>query len=279
VELDLVGEAEAGESAPEKSSDDTAMDTGQIFLSAETGDESGLAAELSGSGSGPGTEGLNVLGETAEELGLGEDTSAETKAAGDEASLEEIEEDVNLDSFGSGSGLLDLSLQADDTSLGGILDEIYTAEGQTETAEGPALEMPEEAEERPLPEEPEFAEPEVVPAAPMAGAYAEAAPDTISSAFGIMLVLPLLALLYTAIVAIAGFNNVMPAILDKLQGLSGPGGVHIIWYVAGGLMLVAGLIVGGAFMLGGGSAGGKEKTKTKKAGKAKKGKKAADQAE
>ena len=30
-----------------------------------------------------------------------------------------------LDSFGSGSGLLDLSLQADDTSLGGILDEIY----------------------------------------------------------------------------------------------------------------------------------------------------------
>lgn len=42
--------------------------------------------------------------------------------------LEEIEEDVNLDSFGSGSGLLDLSLQADDTSLGGIIDEIYTSE-------------------------------------------------------------------------------------------------------------------------------------------------------
>ena len=34
-------------------------------------------------------------------------------------------DDINLDSFGSGSGLLDLSLQADDTSLGGILDEIY----------------------------------------------------------------------------------------------------------------------------------------------------------
>ena len=52
-----------------------------------------------------------------------------------EASLEEIEDDVNLDSFGSGSGLLDLSLQADDTSLGGILDEIYTSEGG-EAAEG-----------------------------------------------------------------------------------------------------------------------------------------------
>jgi hypothetical protein len=45
-----------------------------------------------------------------------------------EPTLEEIDNDVNLDSFGSGSGLLDLSLQADDTSLGGILDEIYTTE-------------------------------------------------------------------------------------------------------------------------------------------------------
>lgn len=33
--------------------------------------------------------------------------------------------DSCLDSFGSGSGLLDLSLQLDDTSLGGIFDEIY----------------------------------------------------------------------------------------------------------------------------------------------------------
>ena len=49
-----------------------------------------------------------------------------------ESGLKEIEEDVNLDSFGSGSGLLDLSLQADDTSLGGILDEIYAPENQVE---------------------------------------------------------------------------------------------------------------------------------------------------
>jgi len=40
----------------------------------------------------------------------------------------EIESDVNLDSFGSGSGLLDLSWHNDDTSLGGLLDEIYTGE-------------------------------------------------------------------------------------------------------------------------------------------------------
>lgn len=41
-----------------------------------------------------------------------------------EIPLEQIEDDVDLDTFGSGSGLLDLALQADDTSLGGILDEI-----------------------------------------------------------------------------------------------------------------------------------------------------------
>ncbi len=59
---------------------------------------------------------------------------------GKEASLEEIEKDASLDTFGSGSGLLDLSLQADDTSLGGILDEIYTpgGEGKAPAAGEPA---------------------------------------------------------------------------------------------------------------------------------------------
>ncbi len=78
-------------------------------------------------------EGVNVLGESSTDFNVTEDSMAETAvgpAGSDaEASLEEIEDDVNLDNFGSGSGLLDLSLQADDTSLGGILDEIYTSEG------------------------------------------------------------------------------------------------------------------------------------------------------
>jgi len=95
-------------------------------------------------------EGIKVLGETdtadaikekGEETfkGLGETPATPAKGA----SLEEIEEDVSLDTFGSGSGLLDLSLQADDTSLGGILDEIYTpgAEGKAGAA-APAAEVP-----------------------------------------------------------------------------------------------------------------------------------------
>ena len=54
--------------------------------------------------------------------------------------MEEIEDDVNLDSFGSGSGQLG-ALRADNISLDGILDEIYTTEpekgeGGEETTEG-----------------------------------------------------------------------------------------------------------------------------------------------
>ncbi|MGA1979262.1 MAG: helix-turn-helix domain-containing protein [Sedimentisphaerales bacterium] len=212
----------------------------------------------------------DTLGETKvvpDKGSLGEDTLSETKAASDEASLEEIEEDVNLDTFGSGSGLLDLSLQADDTSLGGILDEIYTPEGEEGKegeggAEASAVEVAAEAEQL-MPEE-GLAEPEAGPEAgteapAIVQAYAEPAPDVISNAFGIMLFLPLLAIIYTAIVAVAGFNNMMPAILTAIQGL--------IWYIVIGAVLVTGLIVGVAFMLSG--KGGKTEVKKKKAKKTK----------
>jgi len=197
-----------------------------------------------------------------DEGSLAGDTLGETKAASGEASLEEIEEDVNLDTFGSGSGLLDLSLQADDTSLGGILDEIYTPEGEEgkegkKGAEASAVEVAAEAEQL-IPDK-GLAEPEPGPEAPaIAQVYAEPAPDVISNAFGIMLFLPLLAIVYTAIVAVAGFNNMMPAILTAIQ--------RLIWYIVVGAVLAAGLIVGVAFMLSG--KGGKavkvKKKKTKK---------------
>jgi len=208
----------------------------------------------------------DTLGETKvvpDKGSLGEDTLSETKAAAGEASLEEIEEDVNLDTFGSGSGLLDLSLQADDTSLGGILDEIYTPEGEEkkeveEGAEASAVEVAAEAEQL-MPDE-GLAEPEPGPEAPaMVQAYAEPAPDVISNAFGIMLFLPLLAIVYTAIVAVAGFNNMMPAILTAIQ--------RLIWYIVIGAVLAAGLIVGVAFMLS--SKGSKTAVKKKKAKKTK----------
>jgi len=188
-------------------------------------------------------EGTSILGEVSSDTSLVEDTMAETKAASGEASLEEIEEDVSLDSFGSGSGLLDLSLQADDTSLGDILDEIYAPEGveeQKAAGAGSAMEVATEAEQM-LSEE-QFAGSPLAPEMPvLARAYVEPEPDMLSNAFGIMLFLPLLAVIYTAIIVVAGFGNVMPKILTAIQGLT--------WYIMGGVAVAAILIIGIAFIL------------------------------
>jgi hypothetical protein len=236
-------------------------------------------------------EGVNVLGETDTDYDVTEDSMAETAGTaaasaetGAEASLEEIEEDVNLDSFGSGSGLLDLSLQADDTSLGGILDEIYTAEGGegeatpaegapaeaeagAEAGEGPAFEdMTAEAEHAPE-EEAAAPEPVAVMPAAMVPAYAEALPDTQSNILGMLLFLPMLALLYTAIVIVAAMKNVMPAILTSVQGM--------IPYIVGGGIVLALVVFAGSFMAGREKAPTAAKPAKDKKAKAEKPKKAA----
>jgi len=230
----------------------------------ETTEDTVTADELTDADTVAAEQGINVLGETDSEYEVTDDTVGGTKGTTAEASLEEIEEDVNLDTFGSGSGLLDLSLQADDTSLGGILDEIYTSEGEEDqgTREGSALEVAVEAEQM-LPEE-ELAGPQPAPGVPAAvQGYIEPEPDTISNAFGIVLFLPLLVIVYTAIVAVAGFNDVMPVIREKIQ--------DIIWFVMIGVAVAAGLIVGVAFMLTsrGGEPGKKPKAKKPKRAKKK----------
>src|SRR4030042_2052652 len=91
----------------------------------EPSETSSLENDLTGADTAIAGEGFDVLEETDTGAKAKEDTVKEAKNTTAETPLQEIEEDVNLDSFGSGSGLLDLSLQADDTSLGGILDEIY----------------------------------------------------------------------------------------------------------------------------------------------------------
>jgi len=247
-------------------------DTSEILLAPESG-VSVPPSELTDADTAITGEGVSVLGETDRDYEVTDDTLAETTVppgttgtmgTTPEVPLEKVEEDVNLDSFGSGSGLLDLSLQADDTSLGGILDEIYTAEGEAKEpaeAAGPAVEVAAAAEQI-LPEEEEFVGPQ--PAAPeiaaLAQPYIEMAPDVQSNTLGMLLFLPLVVLVYTAVVAVAGLRGVMPSILTKVQG--------IIWYILLGAVVLSGLVVGAAFMLGGGTA--KAETKPKKPKKQKK---------
>ncbi len=235
-------------------------DEDEISLAPESAEDTAVGGELADADTAIAGQGINVLGETDSEYQITDDTLAETKGTTGEASLEEIEGDVSLDSFGSGSGLLDLSLQADDTSLGGILDEIYTPEGgedQEAGEAGSAVEVAAETEaEEMLSEEEELAGPQPVLKAPaIAQAYVEPQPDALSNALGIMLFLPLLTIVYTIIVAVAGFKGVMPAVLEKMQG--------IIWYILFGLVVAAIVIAGMGFMLGGkaGKVGKKRKAK------------------
>jgi len=195
----------------------------------------------------------NLLEETiaaAEDL-LSDDTLSETRAitpddstddllasggtditnlndVADEASLQEIEDDVNLDTFGSGSGLLDLSLQADDTSLGGILDEIYTDDdgsdspnmgGELGDANIPAADIfPDENIDEPAPIQMQ------------AMAYAEPAPDRASDILGITLFLPLLTIIYTIIIAVTGHGNIRTSLLSVVKPLLLPifGGILVL---------------------------------------------------
>jgi len=230
----------------------------EISLAAESG-VLAAGSDITDADTALTAEGVNVLGESSTGFNVTEDSMAETAlgpaSSSGEASLEEIEDDVSLDSFGSGSGLLDLSLQADDTSLGGILDEIYTSEGGE--AEGGSAEaepagvgeeaasfdeITGEAEHAGVEEELPVPEPVAIMPAAMGALYAEAAPDTQSNILGMLLFLPMLALLYTTIVAIAGLRGVTPSILSAIQGM--------IWYLLGGAIFVSLIVVAASFMVG-----------------------------
>jgi hypothetical protein len=240
-------------------------DTEEISLAPETGIPI-PESELTSADTALTSEGISVLGETDRDYQVTDDTLAETTGTlgttgtmgttgtggtTPEPSLEEIEEDVSMDTFGSGSGLLDLSLQADDTSLGAILDEIYSAEGAEAKEPAPAksgppeeaeqLEAPAELAGGELPED-ELVAPQAIPeiaAIATAYAYIEPEPDVISNTLGILLFLPLALFIYTAVMAVGGLKGVLP--LAKIRGA--------IWYIMIGAVVVTGVAVGAAFML------------------------------
>jgi hypothetical protein len=76
----------------------------------------GLSGTAGGSGS---RAGINVFGDTDDHV----DPSAQTAITGG------IREQINLEGVGSGSGLLDLTRESDDTSLGAVLDGISPTAG------------------------------------------------------------------------------------------------------------------------------------------------------
>ena len=207
--------------------------------------------DLTSADTNVGTVGINLLSGTEDAYKLTEDTKTETQAGdGDIDEIESLDADSNLESFGSGSGLLDLSLQADDTSLGAVLDDILPtgAEGGDVGAEPVADEagLVGEAEDLEGKAQSGQAAAQIggEPAAP-ATAMAPGGPamvavapeDPASGIYGAMMFLPVLALMLAGIILTAAIQDVSPSLLKTLVETT-VADINLIWVVAGVLGLV-----------------------------------------
>ena len=241
---------------PQESEEVSAGDSLDDFLLApETGAPADIN-DLSGLSDGDTAlvgQGTSVLGlSDNKDFDITDDTMADTvildgtKAGSD--GLDDLDDEVSLDSFGSGSGLLDLSLQADDTSLGGILDEIYTDDNPE-----PALAEPQEPDinagigaESDAPAGigdelmPQIA---ASPAMAIGVGMPQAAPDSQSNILGMLLFVPGVAILYAAIVTLGGIRGISTSILTAVQ--------DFVWFIFGGLGAITVIIAVATIMLTG----------------------------
>ncbi|NLH16020.1 MAG: helix-turn-helix domain-containing protein [Phycisphaerae bacterium] len=172
------------------------------------------------------TGGINILAETDEGYKLAEDTKGETVAEDETGKVSGgLDDDINMESIGSGSGLLDLSLQADDTSLGAVLDDILPTSKEGEAAAAAGGEESAQAADRIFEkseaESPQAAEPVMaaaavssIPMGPGGGIqYYEPAPTGADNVCSIVLFIPLAAMIVIGLIMLAAFRGIVPGLL------------------------------------------------------------------
>lgn len=261
---------EPDESGPAPASDDVDAEE----LKSEGGFGLSQIGDLSMADTNVGTVGINILSGTDDAFRLTEDTKAETQTDEELEEIENLDADSNLESFGSGSGLLDLSLQADDTSLGAVLDDILPAGAEDGAMDGGELPV----EQLGLAEESEdlLAEPAMAGAPAAAPMGIETGPSTPppggpgvafvpvaqvdprTNMFGVAMFLPLAAVILAGIILTAAFKGIRPSLLDMLVKTE-IAGIGLFWYVLGGLAFFAVIFSLFASVGGGGSAAAKPK--------------------
>lgn len=233
----------------------------------QSGSGADLISDLTSADTHGATTGINVLSESDADYPLSSDSKSDTQDADFEDEFGDLDADINLDTVGSGSGLLDLSLQADDTSLGAVLDEILP-----EAEEGDGA-MP-SAEDFGMGDDGDgvFEETPANGGIPVGGGmpsavgarYIEIPPDALSNACGISLLLPIVAIVFALIVVLTfSMSGYAPSFMGSIEGS--------LMYIVIGLSVVSLLVVGIGAMVGGGS--GEPKAKKAKKVKAKKHKK------
>lgn len=235
--------------------------------------------DLTNADTNVGTVGINILSGTDDAYKLTEDTKAETQI-GDIDEIESLDADSNLESFGSGSGLLDLSLQADDTSLGAVLDDILPSgaeAGEVGGADLPSEDLGMADEDEGLGGAERSTRSAVAGGAAMpvgAGVPAgtgmqmvQIAPeDPASTLYGLMMFLPVAALAIVAIIVTAAIQDVSPSLMKVLTDKK-LADISMIWVVSGGLALLVLILWAMTAM------GGEKKPKPAKAVREKKPKK------
>ncbi len=198
-----------------------------------------IGSDLTNADTNVGTIGINILAETDDKYKISSDTRAETKIASKEE-VESLDADANLESIGSGSGLLDLSLQADDTSLGAVLDDILpTGPDIPPQSEVPAAMVDENAvilenEDRERPSPMAAASRVMQAAAPVAPAAPQMTmvmpEDPTSSIYGTAMFLPLIALVIASIATAAGVKDIFPSLVKMLTH-TGVADYSLVWLV------------------------------------------------
>jgi len=170
--------------------------------------------------------GVSVFDED-ELAGLDADPMAKTQIA------PSVTDELSLEGGGSGSGLLDLTRESDDTSLGAeLLDEIYSGEETMPQEQAPV------AVEEAAPEGFEGVEEPAPAAASAVRAVAVQMIDPLAAVFTGLLVAAAVLLGFSGLVAVSLTMGVLPSFIGKLAE-------NILFTLIGAVVIVvAGLVVG-----------------------------------
>lgn len=231
---------------------DVSGESGEILL--EPAEESGINFEASGSDVLSLDE-SGTLGGTSSSTASG--TAASEGSAVPSVGIsvfddEDLDEDVDplaqtamsdvaglgLDEVGSGSGILDLTRESDDTSLGAeLLEEIYTGDEGSESGiaalgDDTRAGLDEVSEEGTIDDEPFEVEAEKVTA--LAGTVrqvVEYPPDAISSGLTAAMAVALALMLVGALASVSLAQETMPGLLSAIYS-------NLMYFAGGGLLVV-----------------------------------------
>lgn len=254
-----VEKVQAAAGAPAPSGDtDVSAESGEILL--EPADESGIDLAPSSSDI-MGLDGSDMLGGTASSTASGTAANEGSSVPSVGISVfddEDTDEDVDplaqtamsdvaglgLDGAGSGSGILDLTRESDDTSLGAeLLEEIYTGDDQPEgkaesgiaaLGDDTRAGLDEVADEDTIGDEPFEVESEELTGVAVRGTVrrvVEHAPDAVSSGLTSAMAVALAIMLVGALASVSLVQGTMPGLLSTIYS-------NLMYFSGGGLLVV-----------------------------------------